>query len=806
MNEMDKCYNILGLNPGASEDEIKDAYQELVDARRLAWIEHPNMQIGEELKEKEEAYKKLLSFIARERRQNKKGEEKGKMEEKGRGREADEKDKGDGQISRSTESRGLIDRYYQILGLNPGASEGEVIQAYKVLSKTLSPDKFPNDPDMQRLASEKIREIDKAFKAILLSTGGQVTEEKQVGNAKLSVKSEPPGAKIYVNGKEVGVSPVTFSHVRPGRYLVRVVKEEYEPYEQKVEVETGDVKVVDASLRQTLQTGDILIRSEPLGAEIFLDGQPIGVTHCQRSNLLQGSHSIRIKKEGYEVWESTTIVQPGKTEEVFIKLIPKKPKSGDVWKDPYLGMEFIFVKGGEFEMGDVFGDGYAHERVHKVSVDNFLIGRFEVTQGEWKRVMGNNPSRFKKGNNYPVETVSWNDVQEFIQGLNQKTSLNFRLPTEAEWEYAARSGGKREKWAGTNKESNLEEYAWYRYNSGAKTHPVGQKLRNELGLRDMSGNVFEWVEDCYDRLYYQDNPGDKQDGTTRVIRGGGWYSEVDSIRTTHRGDRQPHLKDSMVGFRLVRSIKEGEAITTVISSLSSDRDIIPEKSTQPLVGTDQGKFRPPGGTGAAMAQNGEISLGTALRQIGKSTSKQGPQTPSKSATQDGLLRGTPDAAGNTRSEEKQDPSGVGGWLMLLVIGMMVFGPLLGAGSLDSGITKAEVQYPGLKSLAEWGTYKNVEWCLFFVFAVISFYGGWGLCRRRDWSVVSQAKTILWVTQPGAAILLVIIIPPIIFGKTGPVDPAFIGAFFASVIFVSIWTVYLSKSKRVRNTYGGSESK
>ncbi len=161
-------------------------------------------------------------------------------------------------------------------------------------------------------------------------------------------------------------------------------------------------------------------------------------------------------------------------------------------------MEFVLVKGGCFEMGDTFGDGADDEKpTYEACLKDFYLGKYEITQGQWKRVMGANPSNFKESDDHPVETVSWNEAQEFIRRLNQMSGKNFRLPTEGEWEYAARSGGKREKWAGTSNETELQDYAWFGSNSGSRTHPVGQKRPNGLGLYDMSGNVSDWVGDWY---------------------------------------------------------------------------------------------------------------------------------------------------------------------------------------------------------------------------------------------------------------------------------------------------------------------
>lgn len=225
--------------------------------------------------------------------------------------------------------------------------------------------------------------------------------------------------------------------------------------------------------------------------------------------------------------------------------------------------EMVFVKGGCFQMGDMFGDGNANERpVHEVCVDDFYIGRYEVTQGQWKKIMGYNPSHYKRGNDYPVESVSWDDAQRFLKKLSRKTGKRYRLPTEAEWEYAARSRGKKQKWAGTSKKSELEEYAWYKKNSGRKTHPVGQKKPNSLGLYDMAGNVWEWVADWRDTdikyvsEYYknspQNNPKGPLMGEIRIVRGGSWKNPKD-LRVSARHGGYPHYRLSYIGFRCART-------------------------------------------------------------------------------------------------------------------------------------------------------------------------------------------------------------------------------------------------------------
>jgi len=220
--------------------------------------------------------------------------------------------------------------------------------------------------------------------------------------------------------------------------------------------------------------------------------------------------------------------------------------------------EMVFVKGGCFEMGDISGAGHVREKpVHEVCVGDFYLGKYEVTQKEWKEIMKTKPSYGKRCNDCPVDNISWLDIRKFIMKLKEKTGKKYRLPTEAEWEYAARSGGKKEIWSGTSDEVELEDYAWYKDNSFGKTHPVGEKEPNGLGIYDMSGNVMELVWDRYDREYYKsspkDNPKGALDKSNRVIRGGSWYYEALGLRTAYRDGNKPGDKFKGVGFRIALS-------------------------------------------------------------------------------------------------------------------------------------------------------------------------------------------------------------------------------------------------------------
>jgi len=194
-----------------------------------------------------------------------------------------------------------------------------------------------------------------------------------------------------------------------------------------------------------------------------------------------------------------------------------------------------------------------------VCVSGFYLGKTEVTQKQWEDIVGDNPSKFKC-DDCPVERVSWQDVQDFIKKLNKKTGMHYRLPTEAEWEYAARSGGEKEQWAGTNDEEIIGEYAWCSPTASDRTHEVAGKAPNGVGLYDMMGNVWEWCSDIYDSEYYEYSPSKDPwarrhiEGSNRVIRGGGWRSNAKCLRTTDRNKFDPiSNKFSDIGFRLART-------------------------------------------------------------------------------------------------------------------------------------------------------------------------------------------------------------------------------------------------------------
>ncbi len=231
-----------------------------------------------------------------------------------------------------------------------------------------------------------------------------------------------------------------------------------------------------------------------------------------------------------------------------------------IFKDCPTCPEMVIIPTGSFDRGSE--NGNENEKpIQRVTIGKtFAIGKTEVTQGQWKAIMGNNPSGFKNcGDNCPVEKVSWDDAQMFIQRLNTQTGKQYRLPSEAEWEYACQ-GGENHQFCGSD---NLDSVAWYGAYSNPKgtstntTHPVATKKPNGYGLYDMSGNVYEWVEDSYHPNYIN-SPTDGSvwpgNGKERVLRGSSWNGSSQDVRSAGRERSLPVYRDDDDGFRLARNL------------------------------------------------------------------------------------------------------------------------------------------------------------------------------------------------------------------------------------------------------------
>jgi formylglycine-generating enzyme required for sulfatase activity len=297
---------------------------------------------------------------------------------------------------------------------------------------------------------------------------------------------------------------------------------------------------------------DVTFSSNVPSAAMSIDGVASDTASGTRF-LKTGSHTVCLTASGYEDLSQTITVNS--SSRTFSLTMKKKENSlSPVLQNLISNM--VCVEGGTFTMGassEQGSDAYSDEKpVHQVTLSSFSIGKYEVTQEEWETVMGSNPSKFK-GAKRPVECVSWDDCQDFIRKLDALTDKRFRLPTEAEWEYAARGGNRSQgyKYVGGN---SIGSVAWYTDNSGKETLPVGQKLSNELGLYDMAGNVWEWCQDWYDGSYYgkspSTNPVNNTSASNRVNRGGSWYNGAWSCRVSNRGSDSPDDRGSDLGLRL----------------------------------------------------------------------------------------------------------------------------------------------------------------------------------------------------------------------------------------------------------------
>ncbi|MFB6099133.1 MAG: formylglycine-generating enzyme family protein, partial [Salinibacter sp.] len=242
--------------------------------------------------------------------------------------------------------------------------------------------------------------------------------------------------------------------------------------------------------------------------------------------------------------------------------VPPQPEGSDSTFVNSIGIRFRRLPAGTFRMGSATGQA-DEQPVHTVTItEPFYMALYEVTQVQWGILMEQDPSHFR-GPHRPVDSVSWRQARTFIDRLNEKEETDlYRLPTEAEWEYAVRGRTETRYHFGKTRDS-LRNYAWYSFNSERRTHRVGRKLRNPFGLYDMYGNVWEWVRDAYSPNFYErsarvDPLNTGKPLSPRVIRGGGWYSVVSDMRSANRSWARPKAQNVQLGFRIVREIPEDE--------------------------------------------------------------------------------------------------------------------------------------------------------------------------------------------------------------------------------------------------------
>ena len=389
--------------------------------------------------------------------------------------------------------------------------------------------------------------------------------------ATVSVTCPTPAVSLYVDKKSVGNAPWSGS-LKEGMHLIEVKKNGYRSQQKTIQL--SQQQKLDVAFGELVEIlGNLSVNYKPFGADVYVDGKKLGQTPRVFNGLLIGNHQVEVRKDGYATDKKSVTISEGQTASISGTLSSNTASSSNGYASSSslssgnneiaipvkngITIDMVKVEAGTFMMGATseMAKPYSGEKpVHQVTLTHdYYMGKYEVTQAFWQAVMGSNPSTFK-GDDLPVEQVSWNDCQEFIGKLNGLTGKKFRLPTEAEWEYAAR-GGKKSRGYQYSGSSNISDVAWYDGNSGSKTRPVGTKQANELGIYDMSGNVFEWCQDREGSYVSssQTNPTGAVSGSYRVYRGGSWFYFARFCRSSFRLSGTPDLRIHNLGLRLVLS-------------------------------------------------------------------------------------------------------------------------------------------------------------------------------------------------------------------------------------------------------------
>jgi len=366
--------------------------------------------------------------------------------------------------------------------------------------------------------------------------------------SEIQISGTPDDAVIIVNEEQKGSGAMTLSNLQPGMYRIRIEKMLFETFITDISLGPNDLKKIQYDLAGLVR---LTILPRPSDARVrIMNIRPIyedGIILTPGRYLIEVSHP-----EYHEFQQWITLDQGERKLAVMLEKKPKKSITND------FGMKFVFIMPGFFIMGSTDHDD---ELQHKVTFSKgFYMQTTEVTQGQWIQIMKENPSHFKScGQNCPVEKVSFKEVQSFIKKLSAQDQHNYQLPTEAQWEYAARSGNSKDiangniLATGCEIDSNLDKIGWYCGNSHDRTHPVAQKQANAWGLYDMHGNVWEWCLDWYANYPKTPvlDPVQTKTGTARVVRGGSWTSDAGSCRSAARFKSGPANRIGDLGFRLV---------------------------------------------------------------------------------------------------------------------------------------------------------------------------------------------------------------------------------------------------------------
>ena len=386
--------------------------------------------------------------------------------------------------------------------------------------------------------------------------------------ATLSVSCPTPAVSLYVDKKSVGSLPWN-GNLKEGMHLLEVRKDGYRSLQKTIQLAQQQKLDVAFDALSAIQ-GNLSVNFKPFGSDVYVDGVKVGQSPRVFNGVLVGNHNVEIRKSGYATSRQTVTISEGQTASISGSLTStasssgtnvlssgSSSPSGNTITIPVkngISIEMVKVDAGTFYMGTSLSAAPDHEKpMHLVTLTNdYYIGKYEVTQALWKTVMGNKPSRFK-GDNLPVEKVSWNDCQKFISKLNAMTGKQFRLPTEAEWEYAAQ-GAKSSNCNPYSGDSFSDNVAWFYPKAEYKTHTVGTKQPNELGVYDMSGNVWEWCQDWYES--YSSSPQTNPIGaglkTYRMCRGGS-FTVASDVYLWGRTCYSPDYRAWDLGLRLALS-------------------------------------------------------------------------------------------------------------------------------------------------------------------------------------------------------------------------------------------------------------
>jgi formylglycine-generating enzyme required for sulfatase activity len=406
----------------------------------------------------------------------------------------------------------------------------------------------------------------------------------------LTVRPTPSDATVRI----LNITPRYFPGIslEPDDYHIEVSQEGYETHTQTVALKNADL-VMPITLTR-IAAGSIAVSGSPSGAEVFLDGRKVGSLPTTLRDLRPGTYTVSVKQSGYEAYEARTTVSAGQNRELSVSLPPVRAAGPAPEITNSFGMKFVYISPGTFWMGspsDEPGRDSDEGPRHQVTLTKgYYLQTTEVTVGQWRAFIRDTGYRteaetgggawvwtgstwekkagyywdkpgFSQTDSHPLTCVSWNDVQKFMEWLSRKEGHRYRLPTEAEWEYAARAGSATAfangpiRETGCGHDPNLAVMGWYCGNAGNKTHPVAQKQPNAWGLYDMHGNVWEWCADWFGNYPSSavTDPTGPSSGSFRVYRGGSWGNGAQYCRSANRGNGSPVSRSGNLGFRLART-------------------------------------------------------------------------------------------------------------------------------------------------------------------------------------------------------------------------------------------------------------